>query len=84
MCGRYVSARDKAALLEQFHASAASDEVLPADYNVAPSKKVYAVLDRADDDAVVARELRVLRWGLVSCSGAFHQVSSYACTSLCA
>jgi putative SOS response-associated peptidase YedK len=80
MCGRYASARKRIELLEEF--SVQRDETaepLKPDYNVAPTKPVYAVLDRAerparDEDAggrggpdpgTVARELRVMRWGLV-------------------
>jgi len=72
MCGRYASARKRIELLEEF--SVQRDRVaepLAPDYNVAPTKPVYAVLDRAgrerdgDDAETVARELRVVRWGLV-------------------
>jgi putative SOS response-associated peptidase YedK len=76
MCGRYASARKRIELLEEF--SVQRDRVtepLRPDYNVAPTKPVYAVLDRAgrpdgssggqDAEAGVARELRVVRWGLV-------------------
>jgi putative SOS response-associated peptidase YedK len=119
MCGRYASARKRIELLEEF--SVQRDRVtepLEPDYNVAPTKPVYAVLTRrgraesvtgpqasADDQAdagkpelsgsrsvagsgpagsatgsdsgpagsgsgdgagqPVARELRVVRWGLV-------------------
>jgi putative SOS response-associated peptidase YedK len=83
MCGRYASARRRIELLEEF--SVERDRVtedLPADYNVAPTKPVYAVLTRADgpkepkepkdkagqngtEPGTVARELRVVRWGLV-------------------
>jgi putative SOS response-associated peptidase YedK len=79
MCGRYASARKRIELLEEF--SVQRDRVtepLAPDYNVAPTKPVYAVLSRvgreqdgdatsdgADGRPVVARELRVVRWGLV-------------------
>lgn len=79
MCGRYASARKRVELLEEF--TVQRDKVaepLQPDYNVAPTKPVYAVVDRAeraDDEAgrgdaaasagPVARELRVMRWGLV-------------------
>jgi putative SOS response-associated peptidase YedK len=82
MCGRYASARKRIELLEEF--SVQRDEVaepLKPDYNVAPTKPVYAVIDRAERPAdepgaeggragdagagAVARELRVMRWGLV-------------------
>jgi putative SOS response-associated peptidase YedK len=55
MCGRYASARKRIELLEEF--SVQRDKVaepLQPDYNVAPTKPVYAVVDRAetasDDD----------------------------------
>ncbi|MGE5290213.1 MAG: SOS response-associated peptidase [Micromonosporaceae bacterium] len=70
MCGRYASARKRQELLEEFgvHAGQA-DEPLEPDYNVAPTKPVYAVLTRRDRNgsaqAAEERQLRVLRWGLV-------------------
>jgi putative SOS response-associated peptidase YedK len=80
MCGRYASARKRIELLEEF--SVQRDRVtepLEPDYNVAPTKPVYAVLTRRGraeasaaaaaagegNDESVARELRVVRWGLV-------------------
>src|SRR5215467_13170984 len=105
MCGRYASARKRQDLLEEFRID--RDRVtgdLEPDYNVAPTKPVYAVLTRgggrvteergprpaggsggssprastgrgpgegagppeeAAAGADVARELRVVRWGLV-------------------
>jgi putative SOS response-associated peptidase YedK len=78
MCGRYASARSRIELLEEFAVQRDRvDEPLPPDYNVAPTKPVYAVLTRAprDEDGhgdaaptrppEPQRELRVLRWGLV-------------------
>ena len=70
MCGRYASARKRQDLLEEFRIDRdrVTDDLEP-DYNVAPTKPVYAVLTRAGrgDEAAqdVARELRVVRWGLV-------------------
>jgi len=77
MCGRYASARKRQDLLEEFRIDRdrVTDDLEP-DYNVAPTKPVYAVLTRAqrpseqagpgDEQAEdVARELRVVRWGLV-------------------
>jgi putative SOS response-associated peptidase YedK len=88
MCGRYASARKRIELLEEFRVE--RDRVvepLEPDYNVAPTKRVYAVMTRdqrpsesaadPEDEAGartgsgpaepsgVARELRVVRWGLV-------------------
>ena len=60
MCGRYASARKRIELLEEFGAqSDGVDEPLAPDYNVAPTKPVYAVLTREE------RQLRIVRWGLV-------------------
>lgn len=70
MCGRYASSRRPDDLLDEFevvedHVSRA----LEPDYNVAPTKEVYAVLERpprTDDEAQPPqRQLRVLTWGLV-------------------
>jgi putative SOS response-associated peptidase YedK len=60
MCGRYASARKRIELLEEFRIE--RDRVqapLEPDYNVAPTKPVYAVVTREE------RELCVVRWGLV-------------------
>src|SRR5580658_10538648 len=48
MCGRYASARSRIELLEEFAVERDRvDEPLPPDYNVAPTKPVYAVMTRA-------------------------------------
>lgn len=61
MCGRYASARHPGDLADSFDAVDATEgRCLPADYNVAPTKEVHAVLVRHG-----VRQLRVLRWGLV-------------------
>jgi putative SOS response-associated peptidase YedK len=102
MCGRYASSRSRQELLEEFQVERDRvTESLEPDYNVAPTKPVYAVLTRAarssreraagesaeresaeresaeresaeresaergSADQDVARELRVVRWGLV-------------------
>lgn len=71
MCGRYASSRKPEDLVEEFEIDQAKVpetvvEPLPPDYNVAPTKQVYAVLDRRDaGEATEDRQLRVLRWGLV-------------------
>jgi putative SOS response-associated peptidase YedK len=84
MCGRYASARKRQDLLAEFRIERdrVTDDLAP-DYNVAPTKAVYAVLTRGERGAAppvargagppgdggtggqVARELRVIRWGLV-------------------
>jgi putative SOS response-associated peptidase YedK len=61
MCGRFVSARKRLELLEEFAVTrdAVSADRDP-DYNVAPTKRIYTVLSHKDE-----RELRLVRWGLV-------------------
>jgi putative SOS response-associated peptidase YedK len=66
MCGRYAAAKDPDALVEEFEVDESMVEApLKADYNVAPTKSVYAVLSRTTEEEVVERQLRVVRWGLV-------------------
>jgi putative SOS response-associated peptidase YedK len=76
MCGRYASARKRIELLEEFRVERDRvGEPLQPDYNVAPTKPVYAVLSHSSRPAAgegadpaaagPARELRVVRWGLV-------------------
>jgi len=75
MCGRFASARRRAELLEEFSVQRdRADTDLAPDYNVAPTKKIYAVLTRNSGspqdsapatDEPAERQLRVLRWGLV-------------------
>lgn len=79
MCGRYASARKREQLLQEFEIGYdGTSEELTADYNVAPTKKVYAVLTRPHEDdkdkkdqkdkkekPEPTRQLRVLKWGLV-------------------
>jgi putative SOS response-associated peptidase YedK len=67
MCGRYAASRRPEELVEEFEVERVEvDRPLAPDWNVAPTKQVYAVLTRAHrDDDVPHRTLRVLRWGLV-------------------
>jgi len=86
MCGRFVSARKRLELLEEFsierdRVADGPDSEPDPDYNVAPTKRVYAVMERRPRDEKhdhqhdqerdqepeqsPARELRVVRWGLV-------------------
>lgn len=60
VCGRYAAAKDPAALAEEFQAPVPT-ESLSADYNVAPTKKVYVVVDRPQE----GRSIEVARWGLI-------------------
>lgn len=86
MCGRFVSARKRLELLEEF---AVERDRVPADrdpghtdYNVAPTKRIYAVLDRVEEGKP-QRELRLVRWGLVpswakSASGGARMINARA------
>lgn len=70
MCGRYASSRRPEDLLEEFEvAESLVAAPLAPDYNVAPTKEVYAVLERppSPEHGVEEprRQLRVLTWGLV-------------------
>jgi putative SOS response-associated peptidase YedK len=75
MCGRFVSARKRLELLEKFAAERDSvGEDRNPDYNVAPTKRIYTVLQHKAGRGVeggqsdlqgAERELRLVRWGLV-------------------
>ncbi|MEU2548715.1 SOS response-associated peptidase [Streptomyces roseolus] len=68
MCGRYASTRSPQELTRLFQVTDwQPEEELEPSWNVAPTDRVYAVLERAgqDGDGEVRRELRALRWGLV-------------------
>ncbi|MFI1963930.1 SOS response-associated peptidase [Streptomyces pathocidini] len=69
MCGRYAASRSPEDLVGLFGvAKWEPEETLAADWNVAPTKDVHAVLERPDkqsDRPDPVRQLRTLRWGLV-------------------
>ncbi|OII67029.1 MULTISPECIES: SOS response-associated peptidase [unclassified Streptomyces] len=69
MCGRYAASRKPEDLVDIFGIRRwEPEEALEPDWNVAPTKEVYAVLDRPLKDAESprpVRQLRILRWGLV-------------------
>ncbi|MDT0307789.1 SOS response-associated peptidase [Streptomyces sp. DSM 44917] len=68
MCGRYAASRRPEDLVALFDVALwDAEDPLPADWNVAPTKEVYAVLDRPARGAgpEPVRQLRPLRWGLV-------------------
>jgi putative SOS response-associated peptidase YedK len=67
MCGRYASSRQPEDLVEEFEIRTSELPRIEADYNVAPTKEVYAVVERppSGTDEPPERQLRVLSWGLV-------------------
>jgi putative SOS response-associated peptidase YedK len=69
MCGRYASSRRPQDLVEEFEIEQPEvKETLAPDYNVAPTKEVYAVVERPpskEKERPAQRQLRVVTWGLV-------------------
>ena len=69
MCGRYASSRRSEDLVEEFEiVESRVATPLEPDFNVAPTKEVYAVVERPpakDSPEPPERQLRVLTWGLV-------------------
>ena len=69
MCGRYASSRSPDDLIEEFEVvEDRTSAPLAVDYNVAPTKEVYAVVERPpskDSPEPPERQLRVFTWGLV-------------------
>lgn len=68
MCGRYASSRQPEDLAAEFGVEQGELPRLEPDYNVAPTKEVYAVVQRppsGEREAAAARQLRVMTWGLV-------------------
>jgi len=70
MCGRYASSRRPEDLVEEFEIDKVQvAEPLQPDFNVAPTKQVYAVVQRPQDSedkqGPSERQLRTVRWGLV-------------------
>lgn len=70
MCGRYASSRKPEDLVEEFDVDRVEVATpLEPDYNVAPTKDVYAVFDRVprhqEGEAKPERRLAGVTWGLV-------------------
>lgn len=68
MCGRYASSRRPEDLVDEFEIEQLDLPRIEPDYNVAPTKEVYAVLERppsGEHDRPAERQLRVLTWGLI-------------------
>ena len=70
MCGRYASSMDPEDIVEEFEIRTADLPRLQADYNVAPTKEIYVVVERppkgeARDEHRAERQVRAMTWGLV-------------------
>ncbi|WP_432505719.1 SOS response-associated peptidase [Kineococcus arenarius] len=68
MCGRYARSRSEGELVELFDVGEVVGQPLAPSWNVAPTQRARAVLERApqgEPGAAPGRQLRTLRWGLV-------------------
>ena len=72
MWGRYASSRRPEDLIEEFEVvDNRVPTALAPDYNVAPTKEVYAVVERppskeeGEQGVPAERQLRALTWGLI-------------------
>lgn len=73
MCGRYTAKKNAVELADEFDAEIFVAEDLEADYNVAPTKRVHIVRSTKPEEGGSAaeartsgaRELTVMRWGLI-------------------
>ena len=68
MCGRYASSRQPEDLVEEFDIRNTELPRLEPDWNVAPTKEVYAVVERppsGEKESPPERQLRALTWGLL-------------------
>jgi putative SOS response-associated peptidase YedK len=76
MCGRYAVSHSADELAEEFGVDRIDvRDRLEPDWNVAPTKDVYAVLTRRRRDAPddpPERRLRVLRWGVMAMAGLYE------------
>lgn len=64
MCGRYALSKLPAELIEEFeiHTGATIGRVLPADWNIAPTKPIYIIKSNSEDQ----RELSIASWGMIA------------------
>ncbi|MBK5221517.1 MAG: SOS response-associated peptidase [Acidimicrobiia bacterium] len=60
MCGRYVSSSPPDEIAKYFGATNLAERALGPDYNVAPTREVFTVLDDGE-----TRSVQMSRWGLV-------------------
>ena len=63
MCGRYALSKLPAELIEEFEIHTGKTlPLLPADWNIAPTKQIYLIRQGSDDK----RELTTASWGLIA------------------
>lgn len=63
MCGRYAISKLPEELIEEFEITAGhTGKVLPADWNISPTKEIYVIRNNQE----AKRELANLSWGLIA------------------
>jgi len=66
MCGRFAQSKLDDALVEEFGITGSSpDSVLPANWNIAPSKEIYIVRQSGLVNHNTYRDLAIASWGLI-------------------
>ncbi|GAA1117553.1 SOS response-associated peptidase family protein [Arthrobacter flavus] len=65
MCGRFVIAGNKQALLDTFEVITDQSADMQPSWNVAPMQDIRFITERPDADGVLERRLEAARWGLV-------------------
>ena len=63
MCGRYALSKLPSELIEEFEITAGhAGGILPADWNITPTREIYIIRDNSDQK----RELANVSWGLIA------------------
>ncbi|MBG6181826.1 SOS response-associated peptidase [Arthrobacter sp. CAN_A1] len=65
MCGRFVIAGNKQALVDTFEVITDQSPDIQPSWNVAPMQDIRFITERPDADGVLERRLETARWGLV-------------------
>ena len=67
MCGRYALSRLPDEIIEEFEITGGrTGAILPADWNIAPTKDIYIIRQREDLHHQLVRELVTVSWGLIA------------------
>jgi len=67
MCGRYALSRLPDEIIEEFEITAGlTGAILPADWNIAPTKDIYIIRDRRSASGGFEKELATVSWGLIA------------------
>jgi putative SOS response-associated peptidase YedK len=67
MCGRFALSRLPAEIIAEFEITAGlTGAILPADWNISPTKDIYIIRDFLDNEKQRKRELTNVSWGLIA------------------